>query len=161
MITIRDAKDEDAEGIAKVLMEAYKIFSVEEGKRAFKIDLAKGKHYIVAEKGEKIIGLTTWAIHGLPKHGLAELDRIAILKESRKNGVATQLLERLKEEVDNEFKKYGKRLRKLCLMSHDNNNGAHEFYKKLGFKPEAKIENHYYEGQTEYIFSMYPPKEAA
>jgi len=161
MITIRDAKDEDAEGIAKVLMGAYKIFSVEEGKRAFKIDLAKGKHYIVAEKDEKIVGLTTWTTHGLPKHELAELDRIAVLKESRHNGVATKLLEKLKEEVNNEFKKDGKRLRKLFLWSHDDNNGAHDFYKKLGFKQEAVVENQYYEGQKEYMYSMYPPKKAA
>ena len=95
----------------------------------------------------------------MPKHELAELDRIAVLKECRHNGIATQLLEKLKEEVDNEFKKNGKRLRKLFLWSHDDNNGAHEFYEKLGFKQEAEVKNHYYDNQTEYMYSLYPLKK--
>jgi len=157
MVTIRDANKEDAEGIAIVLMGAYKIKSVEDGKKAFEIETnQKGIHYIVAEKDGKIVGLTTWTTRGLPQHELVELDRIAVLKEARHNGIATQLLEKLKEEAGKEFKKDGKTLRKIFLWSHDDNNGAHEFYKKLGFKQEAEAENHYYKGQTEYMYSMYP-----
>ena len=68
MPTIRNAKEQDKEGIANVLVESYNIDNIEEGIQVFQNETIKQHNFIVAEKDGKIIGLTTWLMHGLPKH---------------------------------------------------------------------------------------------
>ena len=77
----RKAVGKDAVGIATVLKECYNISSIKEGVSTFKEEVAKRYNFIVADDDGRISGLTTWQVHGLPKHGLCELDRIAVLKE--------------------------------------------------------------------------------
>jgi len=155
MITTRKASLKDAEGIAKVLKGVYNISSVKEGKEAFKFERKEGRNYLVAIKDGKIVGLTTWLFHGLPKHGLIELDRIAVLDEYRRNGIATKLTYGLIADAKKELKKYHKNLRKLFLLSHKSNRRAHKFYYKLGFKLEAKFPNHFHKGETEDLLAKY------
>ena len=41
----------------------------------------------------------TWLVHGLPKHGLFELDRICILGKSRGKGIGKKLVNALIEDA--------------------------------------------------------------
>ncbi len=152
---IRKATEKDADGIADVLLKCYNISGLEEGKLAFLNETKKLHHYIVAEEDGKIIGIVTWAMHGLPKHMLAELDRIAVLPEYRGKGVSIVLFNFLKEDADNEYKKHGFKLRKLYLLTHDDNERAHAFYHKIGFKHETTLKQHYYKDKDEFVFSMF------
>jgi len=77
-VTIRNATRSDSKDIACVLLDFYNMDDIEEAIHAYETELEKGYHYIVALENEKIIGLVTWLIHGLPKHGLFELDRICL-----------------------------------------------------------------------------------
>ena len=155
---IRNAKPEDAEGIANVLAQSYNIDSIEEGKDVFEKETKKEYNYIVAEEEGKIIGITTWQMHGLPKHQLAELDRIAVLPEYRGKGVARQLFAKLLEEASAAYKAKGSNLRKLYLLTHASNARAQAFYKKLGFSHDATLKDHYYEGEDEFVFAMFTGK---
>ena len=151
---IRKARLEDAEQIAKVLISFYNM-DLEEAKETFLSETKKGYNYIVAEEDGKIIGLVTWLMHGLPKHMLAELDRIVLLPESRGKGIGRQLFEALKKDADEEYKKHGFRLRKLYLLTHADNKKAHSFYEKIGFKHEATLKNHYYKDKDEFVYSIF------
>ena len=84
----RKAAPKDANGIANVLEKSYSIKSIKEGINVFKTETKKSHNYIVAEEDGKISGIVTWIAHGLPKHQLCELDRIAVLPEYRGKGVA-------------------------------------------------------------------------
>lgn len=152
---IRKATEKDTEGIAVVLKESYNIDSIEEGKEAFLMELKKGMNYIVAEDKGKIIGLTTWIAHGLPKHGLVELDRIAVLPEYRGKGIAKGLFHGLITSADNELKNRGKKLRKLFILTHASNKRAHKFYEKMGLKHETTLKDHYYEDEDEWVYSVF------
>ena len=154
-MNIRKATEKDAEGIANVLLKCYNIKDLEEGSQAFINEIKKLHHYIVAEEGGKIIGIVTGAMHGLPKHMLCELDRIAVLPEYRGKGISTAFFNFLKEDADNEYKKHGYRLRKLYLLTHDDNERAHAFYHKMGFKHETTLKQHYYKDKDEFVFSMF------
>ena len=90
-IIIRKAKNTDASEIAAVLLDFYNMDDAAEAVHSFESEKNKDYHYIVALENEKIIGLITWLIHGLPKHGLFELDRICMLSESRGKGVGKKL----------------------------------------------------------------------
>lgn len=155
MANYRKAAEKDAEGIAIVLKESYNIGSVEEGKEVFKNEAKKGYNYIVAEENGKIIGIVTWQVHGLPKHELCELDRIAVLPEARGKGVARELFDALIKGADKEYKKHGFKLRKLYILCHADNKRAHAFYEKMGCKHETTLKNHYYEGRDEFVYSRF------
>jgi len=152
---IRKATVQDAEQIAEVLVSFYNMDDKEEAKETFTNERIKGFHYIVAEDNGKIIGLVTWLMHGLPKHMLAELDRICLLPECRGKGVGKQLVEALKKEVNEVYNKNGFKLRKLYLLCHQSNTEAHKFYEKVGFKHETTLKQHYYKDKDEFVFSMF------
>ncbi|MAE42354.1 hypothetical protein CMO93_01170 [Candidatus Woesearchaeota archaeon] len=154
-MNLRKATVNDANGISKVLIESYNIKDLEEGQQIFEEERAKSHHYIVAEKDEKIIGIVTWLMHGLPKHQLAELDRIAVLPEYQGKGVAKQLFNVLVEHANEFFKKHNSKLRKLYLLTHADNERAHKFYEKMGFKHETTLKQHYYKDKDEFVFSMF------
>jgi|TARA_Y100000310_G_scaffold336578_1_gene421519 ribosomal protein S18 acetylase RimI-like enzyme len=154
-MNLRKANLNDKEGIANVLKESYNIESPEEGEKVFEEERAKSYNYIVAKQDEKIVGIVTWLVHGLPKHQLIELDRIAVLPEFQGKGVAKELLNSLIKEAKEFFKKHNSKLRKLYLLCHADNERAHKFYTKMGFEHETTLKEHYYKDKDEFVFSMF------
>lgn len=145
----------DAKGIANVLVQSYNIKDLNEGISTFKDEIEKKYNYIVAEEKGKIIGIVTWLMHGLPKHQLCELDRIAVLPKYRGKGVAKKLFSALVRDAKSFYKKNKSKLRKLYLLTHADNTRAHKFYEKLGFKHETTLKAHYYKDKDEYVYSMF------
>lgn len=151
----RKATLKDAKGIAKVLKESYNIKDLKEGLEVFKFEREKRHNYIVAVDNQKVVGLVTWLVHGLPKHQLAELDRIAVLPDYMGKGVANELFNALIKDSMAFYKKKKSKLRKLYLLTHEDNKRAHTFYEKLGFEHEVTLKEHYYKDRHEYVFSMF------
>jgi ribosomal protein S18 acetylase RimI-like enzyme len=154
-IKFRKAVSEDADGVAEVLLRSYNMKDHAEARQAFLVELQMKKHFVVAEEEGKIVGVVSWCVHDLPKHQLAELHRIAVLPEHRGKGIAKQLFNALLEDCGAFYKEKGTRLRKLFLLTHASNKTAHAVYEKLGFKPEARLPNHYYDGEDEIVYSMF------
>lgn len=152
---IRRAKPADAKGIANVLVSSYNVKNLNEGINVFKSESAKQQVYIVAEDKGKIIGIATWIMHGLPKHQLAELDRIAVLPEYRGHGIAKPLFDALLKDAKEFYKKNKSKLRKMYILTHYDNARAHRFYEKLGFTHETTLKAHYYENKDEYVYSRF------
>lgn len=151
---IRKANINDSQEVAEVLVSFYNMDDKEEAKQTFVDERTKGHHYLVAVVDDRIIGLVTWLSHGLPKHGLAELDRICLLPESRGKGVGKELVEALKKDAEEWYNKKGHELRKLYLLTHEDNTDAHKFYENVGFKHETTLKQHYYKDKDEYVYSM-------
>ncbi len=151
----RRATDADASGIAAVLIRSYNIASPEEGEAAFRQECGRGLRYLVAAAEGRVQGLISWVPHGLPKHELAELDRIAVAPEMRGRGIAAELCRALIEDADAYFREHGHRLRKLFLMTHADNAVAQAFYRKMGFQVEATLRDHFYKGKDELVMSLF------
>ena len=151
----RKAALKDAKGIANILIKSYNIKSEKEAIGIYKTELRKLHNYIVAEDNGKITGIVTWLIHGLPRHQLAELDRIAVLPEYMGKGVAQNLFKALIKDSKTFYKKNNTNLRKLYLLTHADNKRAHKFYEKIGFKHETTLKQHYYRNRDEYVFSIF------
>ncbi len=141
--------------IAHVLSKCYNINGENEGIEVYESELSKNHHYLIAEEDDKIVGIVTWISHGLPKHMLAELDRIAVLPEFRGKGIAEQLKGALIEECKSWFRSKGFHLRKLYLLTHQDNAGARKFYEKMGFSHETTLKEHYYKGRDECVYSKF------
>ncbi|MBU1121008.1 MAG: GNAT family N-acetyltransferase [archaeon] len=152
---LRKARKSDAKGIAEVMIEFYNISSIKEGVNAFREETCRGHNFIVAIEGKKVVGFTSWLAHGLAKHGLAELDRIAVLEELRGKGTGKKLFNFLEKEAKEYYKKRNSRLRKLFILTHASNTKAQAFYSSLGLKHETTLKNHYYAGEDEFVFSKF------
>ncbi|RLI95795.1 MAG: hypothetical protein DRO99_05360 [Candidatus Aenigmatarchaeota archaeon] len=152
---IRKARRNDSEQIAKVLKESYNIDSIKEGKDTFLSETSRGSHYIVIEADGRIIGIATWYMHGLPKHGLVELDRIAVLPEYRGRGMGRELFRGLVNDASAYMKSKESMLRKLFLLTHESNAKAHRFYEKMGMKHETTLKHHYYGTEDERVYSVF------
>ena len=154
-ILLRKATYDDKDQVAKVLLDFYNMNDVDEAIQSFNNELDKDFHYIVAEEDGKIIGLVTWLMHGLPKHGLFELDRICILSEARGKGVGRKLVDKLIDNASKWYDKEGEKIRKLYLLTHEDNKNAHSFYEKVGFSHETTLKDHYYKDQDERVYVMF------
>ena len=152
---IRKSKSSDAKGIANVLYQSYNIENIKEGIEVFKNEVKKYHNYIVAEEKGKITGIITWVMHGLPKHQLAELDRVAVLPEYRGKGVSRQLFDFMIRDLKSFYKSKRYALRKLYILTHADNVRAHRFYEKLGFRHETTLKEHYYRNRDEWVYSMF------
>ncbi len=152
---IRKSASKDAKGVANVLMQSYNIGDLSEGISVFRNEAKNNHNYIVAEENGKIIGIAAWVTHGLPKHQLCELDRIAVLPECRGKGAAKKLFNGLVRDAKSFYRENNSKLRKLYLLTHASNIRAHKFYEKLGFKHETTLKEHYYKGKDEYVYSMF------
>ncbi len=154
-INYRKATFKDVNQISSVLMDFYNMKDYNEASDAFKSEIEKDFNYIVAVQDDVIIGLITWIPHGLPKHGLFELDRICLLSESRGKGVGRSLIDELINDSEKWYKSMGENIRKLYLLTHESNVDAHSFYEKVGFHHEATLKDHYYKGQNERVYSKF------
>ena len=154
-ILLREATYDDKDQIAKVLLDFYNMNDVDEAIQSFNNELDKDFHYIVAIENGKIIGLVTWFMHGLPKHGLFELDRICILSSSRGKGIGIKLVDSLVDDARKWYNKLGEDIRKLYLLTHEDNINAHAFYEKIVFIHETTLKDHYYYNKDERVFSMF------
>lgn len=152
---IRNARSSDAKGVANVLVQSYNIKDLKEGTDVFRKEAEKSHHYIIAEENGKIIGIVTWMTHGLPKHQLCELDRIAVLPEYRGKGISSKLFDAMVRDARQFYKKNKSWLRKLYLLTHADNERAQRFYEKLGFRHETTLKEHYYKKKDEYVYSMF------
>ena len=154
-ILLREATFDDKDQIAEVLLDFYNMNDHDEAIKSFTTELKKDFHYIVAEENGKIIGLVTWLMHGLPKHGLFELDRICILSEARGKGAGRKLVDRLVSDARIWYEKVGEKIRKLYLLTHEDNKNAHAFYENVGFVHDATLKDHYYEHQDERVYVIF------
>ena len=155
IIKYRKATPKDADQVSSVLIDFYNMKDANEASEAFILEMEKDFHYIVALKNNIIIGLVTWLSHGLPKHGLFELDRICLLSEARGEGVGKGLIKKLITDADEWYKSMGENIRKLYLLTHENNVDAHIFYEKVGFYHETTLKDHYYKNQNERVYSKF------
>ena len=159
MIKTREAILKDADQICSVLVDFYNMQDIAEAETAFLSEMEKECHYIVATQNDKIIGLVTWVPHGLPKHGLFELDRICILSDSRGKGVGRILVDELIVNAKKWYTESGNNIRKLYILTHESNVHAHKFYKKIGFTHETTLKDHYYNGQDERVYVKFFDQE--
>ena len=155
IINYRKATVKDADQISSVLIDFYNMKDANEASEAFISEMEKDFHYIVALQDDVVIGLVTWLSHGLPKHGLFELDRICLLSETRGKGVGRDLVNELIIDADKWYKSNGESIRKLYLLTHEDNSDAHAFYEKVGFVLETTLKDHYYKRQNERVYSKF------
>ncbi|MCB9801780.1 MAG: GNAT family N-acetyltransferase [Pseudomonadales bacterium] len=105
--------------------------------------------------GGGIVAISAWLMHGRPKHGLVEFEHIAIMPEYRRKGIAKKLFEQLITHTQQYYKKKGGTLRKIYLLTRDENTEAQAFYCSLGFVHETTLKEHFCPKKDDYVFSYF------
>ena len=142
-------------GAAKVLVENYNIKTPKEAIQAIKEEVDHGFNYIIAENNNGVIGISCWAVHGLPKHKVIQTGRVAVLSEFKGKGIATELFMKSVQDAHKFYKSKKLKLRKLYAYVHASNRRARDFYENLGLVKEAILKDHYYKNENEYMYSMF------
>lgn len=145
----------DANEVARVYLAAYNVKTVQNAKEAYILEIKENHSFFIAFLGPKAIGFISWFMHGMPHHGLAELDRVAVIPEQRGKGVGKILFEHMILDAKAFYVAKGHKLRKVFLMTHDDNYRAQSFYLKMGMRREALLKNHYYDGRDEAVYSLF------
>ena len=154
-VKIRKAVLNDTDEIANVLLDFYNIEDHEEAKKIFIDEQKKEFHYLIAVEDDRVLGLVTWITHGLPKHGLFELDRICIMTKARGKGIGKKLVNELIDDANYWYRNRNGKARKLYLLTHEDNKNAHIFYERVGFIHETTLKSHYYNNQDERVYSIF------
>ncbi len=154
-VEMRIATENDAEQIGFVLNKCYNIENIEEGKKIFLNEIKKGHRFLVSVFETKVVGIASWLTHGLPKHGLVEMDRIGLLPEFRGKGISKSLFDFLVEDIKKYYIENASHLRKLYLLTHEDNKIAQDFYERIGFKHEVTLKDHYYKDKGEWLMSIF------
>ena len=141
-IQLRKATIKDISKVALVLNKSYNISSIKEGEEVFLEELKKNHTYLLAEKNSEILGITTYIIHGLPKHGLAELDRIAVMPNFRNLGIGKLLFAELINSLKNDYISKNSKLRKLFGLPDSSQNSFQQNLVESGDADSVTLETY-------------------
>lgn len=111
-------------------------------------------HTIVAKDDQKIIGTIQWLIKEDPNLGVVEFEEINVIFAYQKQGIGSQLITSAINSAKEFFNQNNLKLRKIYLFVSEGNLAAQNFYKKFGFKEEAKINNLFSNSANELFFVL-------
>ena len=140
-LLIREVREEDLNDLLKLELEAFK--------RPYSLSLLKREVnlpyslFLVAEEEEQLLGYVSGWLVGQT----AELNRIAVKKERRSEGIGKELL--------NSFIKkcFLKGIKEVFLEVEEDNEVARKLYSSFGFK-EVGIRKGYYGGKDAVIYKL-------
>ncbi len=100
--------------------------------------------FLVGKDGARIRGF----LHGNYDYGTFWINWIGVDVDSRRNGLAAALIHHLEALLK------AKNIHKIWLDTRTTNKEAIRFFKKLGFKKEAELKNHWYTSDF-YLWSKF------
>ncbi|HCM67629.1 MAG TPA: hypothetical protein DIS62_01325 [Candidatus Kerfeldbacteria bacterium] len=155
-ITTRKARHEDSQAIAHLLYAHYSFSSEQEANETFQREYALHYHFRVAESEGRIVGIVSWRMHGLMKHGIIKLKRAAVSLEAQQwEDVLEVLFDAALADADWYYRTHGTALRKVYTVIPKNHDPMHVFLQEKGMELEAVLRDHYYQGRDEYLYSLF------
>jgi ribosomal protein S18 acetylase RimI-like enzyme len=144
MIEIKEAKEKDLNGLAKMYKQVFKLHNVFEKPEEEVLKYMKSLHdkytIIVAAHDDEIVGgCVVVARVDTEKHKLSQIKHVAVLEEYRDKGVGTELVKKAEDIIGR-----GKIEIHIAQAKDD----AVGFYKELGYEVEGELKSHYRKGET-------------
>jgi N-acetylglutamate synthase-like GNAT family acetyltransferase len=134
-LTIRDARPEDAEQLARLVGQLGYPASVEAvARRVNRLAASEADRLVVAELEEQVVGLASVHVSLSVEYDqpAAKLSAIVVHGSCRRNGVGEALVRTMEEEA---------RARGCCLIfltTSERRGDAHTFYRRLGFEETGR-----------------------
>lgn len=161
MIQTRRATIKDGHKIAQLLSEWYNFANGTEAYHIFLREYSLHYHFRVAVLDKEIIGVINWRMHGLIKHGIVKLKRVAFFPETTNwREIYESLFDSALAEADHFYKQKGSHLRKVYMVTPEGSTKMHDFLQDKGMTKEAVLRDHYYEGRDEFLYSLFLPSSS-
>jgi len=109
---------------------------------------------LIAVDNENIAGAVQWQVKENPNAGVAELEEMFVTENYRKQGIGSELLKYLIEDVKQFFSSKGIKPRKIYLFVSKNNPAARKLYEKHGFKPIAEVNDLFTDNRNEVFYCL-------
>ncbi len=156
MIQTRKASLKDGPVIIGLLSAFYNFSDPEEAWEVFHREMSLHYHFRVAEEEGEILGVMSWRMHGLPKHGIMKLKRIAVAREyPDREAVLEMLFDSTVADADYYYRQQESQLRKVYIVTPQQNSFVQSFMEEKGMTLEAVLRSHYYQGRDECMYSLF------
>lgn len=144
MIEIREAKEKDLAGLAKMYKQVFKLHNVfekpEEEVKEYLEKLHNKFTIVIAAHEDEIVGGCVVVVRvDTEKHKLSQIKHVAVLDEYHGKKVGTELMKKAEEII-------GRGKVEIHIAKADDD--AAEFYKKLGYEVEGELKSHYRKDET-------------
>ena len=136
-MNIRDVRQEDLAAVGEIAKSCFDDYSAED---YFKMSTSPNYNFVVAEKNGQIMGYLIY----LKIDEKLEIIKIATGEQFKRQGVATALI--------NQMKEYGLKNSHIGIILEVNefNSSARSLYQKVGFKP-IHVRKRYYHGTDDAV----------
>ncbi|TFG27011.1 GNAT family N-acetyltransferase [Candidatus Thorarchaeota archaeon] len=141
MLEIRATSDRDLDLIKNLYLREVEEHN--EHAAEFAEDLICRFKTLLALQNNELVGLLSWDTRGGYEDGVIELVTIGVNESSKRQGIATKLVESLIDNASEFYTNKGHKLRVIILFMERQNDVAREFYTKLGFSEEAVLRQLY------------------
>jgi len=111
-------------------------------------------HIKVVKQNGVIIGLLFWRVEAERHHGIIVIDDLWIDEKFRRKGFGEKLLRISIEDAKTFFQRDKYVLRKVLVMTAQNNKPARKLYEKIGFQKSAVLKNLYGKGENELVYIL-------
>jgi len=141
MIAIRHAAEVDRD-----LLKSMYLSEVEDDvarAERFAEQLISRFNTLLALQNGELCGTLSWETRGGYDDGVAELVALGVNRKFQRQGIASELVERMIEEASVFYAERGYVLRVILLFMEYGNEGARRFYSQIGFSEIARMPNLY------------------
>ncbi len=139
MNTIRRARESDHAALTNMYQDD--IESDEMAAQRFADDLIYKMNTLLCLEEEEILGTVSWEVRGGLEDGVIELIGLGVDQESRRKGIATDLVNELIRDAKEYYESMGHTLRFVYLFMEASNEAARSFYLQVGFTEVSEIPN--------------------
>jgi ribosomal protein S18 acetylase RimI-like enzyme len=150
-VQIRQGKKEDLPQLIKVYKEAFKIHNIfkkseKEIIKHWESSKVEPDDFVVALKDGKVVAGCLVTMQYVESHTLARIKHIAVAEAFRGKGIGRAIMEKAEEIIGTG---------KIEIHVAENEKIALPFYKKLGYKQEGILSDHYRKGESCYLLGKY------
>ncbi|MFW9907808.1 MAG: GNAT family N-acetyltransferase [Candidatus Thorarchaeota archaeon] len=141
MIEIRHATKADRNLLKKMYLSEVEDHAERADK--FAEQLINRFNTLLALQNGELRGTLSWEARGGYDDGVAELVGLGVNSKFQRQGIASELVERMIEEASIFYSERGYALRVILLFMEYGNEGARRFYSQMGFSEVARMPNLY------------------
>lgn len=121
-----------------------------------------GHRYLIASDGPRILGFVSWFLRGEPRHRIAELNHIGVIRDSGFPRLGQDLVAAMEADARSCFREHGlPGNRKVYLLTHKHNRPAQLLYRRCGYRHVATLPGFFHDDVDEYVFEKRFADEAA
>jgi ribosomal protein S18 acetylase RimI-like enzyme len=148
---VRQAKKEDLKGFIEILKEVFPVHNIftkseEEVLKYWETVKAEPDDFIVAVEDGKIVGGCLVLMRSFDGHTIARIKHLAVAKDHQAEGTGRALIEKAEEMIGTA---------KIEIHIAEGEKIVIPFYKKMGYKEEGVLSDHFRKGENCYVMGKY------